>query len=241
VIDGEGGLPATVAGLFGAAYTLYVRRIGLYALLALTALAVEYVVDVALLQDSGLAIGLNIIVGSFLAATVSIGVAFDLARKATDWSTIVTAASLRWGVVAVVALVSQLVFMLFEPYVLLPPEETGYGLLLLPFIVLWGAIGIAEVVAAIEPTKSRLTLPLRALGKGLAVSCRFVNVGRLLLLSIVMCLPLFAENVFYGYLQTRAVAQAGFWAGVPIDALAAGPLQALATVFYIDFLRRAKR
>ena len=241
MIDGEGGLLVTVAGLFGATYSLYVRRFGLYALLALAALGVEYVVDVELLQDTGLAIGLNIIVGSFLAATVSIGVAFDLARKPADWSTIVTAASLRWGVVAAVALVSQLVFMLFEPYVVLPPEETGYGLLLLPFIALWGAIGIAEVVAAIEPTKSRLTLPLRALGKALAVSGRFANVGRLLLLSMVMCLPLFAENVLYAHLQTRGIAHAGFWASMPIDALAAGPLQALATIFYIDFLRRAKR
>lgn len=241
MIDGEGGLPASVAGLFGAAYVLYVRRIGLYALLALAALLVEYGVDVVLLQDTGLAIGLDIVIGSFLAATVSIGVAFDLARKETDWSTIVNAASLRWGVVAVVCLIGYLVFLLFEPYVFLPPEQTGYGLLLLPFVVLWGAIWIAQVVAAIEPTKSRLTLPLRALGKGLAVSGRFVNIGRLLLLSVVMSLPLFAENVLYSRLQARGFAEAGFWASIPIDVLAAGPLQALATVFYIDFLRRAKR
>jgi hypothetical protein len=241
VIDGEGGLPATVAGLFGAAYTLYARRFGLYALLAVAALAVEYGVDVLLLQDTGLAIGLDIVIGSFLAATVSIGVAFDLTRKDADWSTIVNAASLRWGVVAIVCLVGYMVFLLFEPYVLLPPEETGYGLLLLPFIVLWGAIWIAQVAAAIEPAKSRLTLPLRALGKGLAVSGRFANVGRLLLLSVVMSLPLFAENVLFGNLQARGIAEAGFWASIPIDALSTGPLQALATVFYIDFLRRAKR
>ncbi len=241
MIDGEGGLPATIAGLFGAAFGLYMRRLGLYALLALVALAVEYGVDVLLWPDTGLAIGLNIIVGSFLVATVSIGVAFDLTSKDADWSTIVTAASLRWGVVAVVCLVGYVVFLLFEPYMTLPPEETGYGLLLLPFIVLWGAVWIAQVVAAIEPAKSRLTLPLRALGKGLAVSVRFVNIGRLLLLSLTMSLPLFAENVLFGTLQAHGVPQAVFWASYPIDAFSTGPLQALATVFYIDFLRRAKR
>ncbi len=241
MIGDDNGLPASIVGLFGTALALYVRRIRLYALLALCALAVEYVVDVALLQDTGLAIGLSIIVGSFLAATVSIGVAFDLARKEADWSTIVAAASLRWGVVAVIGLVDYLLLLLFAPYVFLPPDQTGYGLLLLPFIVLWGAVWIAQVVAAIEPTKSRLTLPLRALGKGLAVSGRFVNLGRLVMLSIVMMVPFFAETVLYAQLQARGVAEAEFWAGIPIDAIALGPLQALATVFYVDFLRRAKR
>jgi len=42
-------------------------------------------------------------------------------------------------------------------------------------------------------------------------------------------------------LQAHAVPNAWFWASVPLDMLTLGPLQALATVFYIDFLRRAKR
>jgi hypothetical protein len=32
-----------------------------------------------------------------------------------------------------------------------------------------------------------------------------------------------------------------FWANVPLDAIALGPLQALSTVFYLDFLRRTQR
>ena len=241
MIDEDKGLPASIAGLFATAFSLYRRRIGLYALLALLALAVEFVVDVLVLPDPGLFIGLDIVVGSFLAATVSIGMAFDLAHKDADWSTVVTAASLRWGVVAVVSLVGYLVYLLFQPYVFLPPDQTGYGLLLLPFVVLWGAVWIATVVAAIEPVKSRLTLPLRALGKGLAVSTRFVNVRRLILLSILLTLPLFAEYPLLVQLQARGVPDAFFWGNVPIDVLTIGPLQALATVFYIDFLRRAKR
>jgi hypothetical protein len=241
VIGDENGLPATIAGLFGTAFVLYVRRFALYAALALIALIVQYVVDVVLLQDPGLVVGLDIVVGAFLAATVSIGVAFDLARKDADWSTIVMAASLRWGVVAIIGLIGYLLLCLFGPFLSLPPEQTGYGLLLLPFIVLWGAVWVAQVAAAIEPVKSRLMLPLRALGKGLAVSARFVNLGRLLVLSIALILPLLAETVLLAQLQARGVPDGWFWASIPIDAITLGPLQALATVFYIDFLRRAKR
>jgi hypothetical protein len=241
VIGDENGLPASLVGLFGTAFALYVRRFALYTLLALCALVVEYLVDVTLLQDAGLVVGLDIVVGAFLAATVSIGVASDLARKDADWSTIVAAASLRWGVVAIVGLIGYLLLCLFAPFLSLPSEQTGYGLLLLPFIVLWGAVWVAQVAAAIEPAKSRLTLPLRALGKGLAVSTRFVNLGRLLVLSVVLILPFLAETVLLAQLQARAVPDGWFWASIPIDALTLGPLQALATVFYIDFLRRAKR
>ncbi len=241
MIGDDNGLPASVAGLFGTAFSLYARRFGLYAILALCALLVEYAVDVAVLADRGLIAGLDIIIGAFIAAGVSIGVAFDVARKEADWSTVVAAASLRWGVVAIVALVGYAVLWVFGPFLALPPDETGYGLLLLPFVVLYGAIWIAQAVAAIEPAHTRLTLPLRALGKGLTVSGRFANLGRLLIFSVVVVIPALAETVLLEQFLARGVANAWFWANVPLDVITIGPLQAIATVFYIDFLRRAKR
>ena len=241
MIGDDKGLPASVTGLFGTAFTLYVRRINLYASLALAAFGVQLFVDLAVMQDSGLAIGLNIVVGSFVAAAVSIGIAFDIARKEADWSTIFNAASLRWGVVAIVCGVAYLIQQLFWPQVFLPPEQTGYGLLLLPFILMWGAVFMAQVVAAIDPAKSRLTLPFVALAKGLVVSAQFVNLGRLMMFSVLLTLPLIAESLLYAPMQTRGVPEAWFWAQVPLEAIVVGPLQALATVFYIDFLRRAKR
>jgi hypothetical protein len=241
VIGDDKGLPASIAGLLGTAFTLYVRRIKLYATLALAAFAVQFLVDLAVMQDTGLAIGLNIIVGSFVAAAVSIGVAFDIARKDADWSTIFNAASLRWGVVAIICLIDYFVQLLFWPNVFLPPEQTGYGLLLIPFVIMWGAVFMAQVVAAIDPAKSRLSLPFVALVKGLVVSAQFVNLGRLMLFSVLLTLPLIAEFLLGRYLMMRGVAEVDFWAGVPLDAITLGPLQALATVFYVDFLRRAKR
>lgn len=241
MIGDDKGLPASITGLFGTAIGLYARRFPYYGLLTLIAIGVQYVVDTQVMLDSGLLVGLDVVVGSFLAASVSIGVAFDLAGKEADWSRIMTAASLRWGVVTLISLIALLVQWLFIPYVLLPADDTVYGLLLLPFIVLWGAITLATVVAAIEPTQSRLRLPLVALGKALAVSVQFVNLGRLMVLSVLLSLPLFAELLLAAYLKSRNVGDLDFWSDVPIDMITLGPLQAIATIFYVDFLRRAKR
>jgi hypothetical protein len=241
VIGDDKGLPVSIVGLFGTALGLYARRFPLYALLTLIAIGVQYIVDEQVMLDSGLLLGLDIVVGAFLAATVSIGVAFDLAGKEADWSRIMTAASLRWGVVTLISLIAFMVQLLFMPYVQLPADDTAYGLLLLPFIVLWGAVQLATVVAAIEPTQSRLRLPLIALGKALSVSAQFANLGRLMVLSVLLSLPLFAEILLGAYLKAHNVRDLDFWSNVPIDMLALGPLQAIATIFYVDFLRRAKR
>jgi hypothetical protein len=236
------GLPASIAGLFGMAFALYARRFAMYASLAIIALGVQYIVDTQLTPDDyGMLIGLDIVVDSFIAAAVSIGVAFDLAGKEADWSRIITAASLRWGVVGLISLIAFFVSQLFIPYMVLPSEQTGYGLLLLPFVILWGAVIIATVPAAIDPATSRLLLPLLALGKGMAVSTRIVNLGRLMLFSVLLTLPVVAEILLGSSLHMHNVALIGFWASIPIDTICLGPLQAIATVLYVDFLRRAGR
>jgi len=241
VIGNDKGLPASIAGLFGTALGFYARRLPFYAVLALLAIGVQYIVDTEVLLDVGLAIGLEIVLQAFLAASVSIGVAFDLARKEANWSRIMTAASLRWGVVTVILVIGWLVQELYAPDIGLSPDQSGYGLLFLPFIMISGVIALASVVAAIEPTQSRLRLPLIALGKALAVSAQFVNLGRLLVLSVLLTLPMLADIWLLGSLQSHHIANLDFWSGIPLDMITLGPLQAIATVFYVDFLRRAKR
>lgn len=237
-----GNLPTSVAGLFVTAGALFARRFPLYAVITLLAIGVQYIVDVVVMpDDTGLLIGLDIVIGSFLAALVSIGVAFDLAGKDADWSGIFTAASLRWGVVTFVGLIAFLVFSLFAPYLTLPSDQTFYGLLLLPFILIWAAVNMASVVAAIEPIQSRLRLPLIALGKGMGVSTRFINVGRLMLYALLLLVPIYVEMFAETWMTGHHVSDAMFWSNVTVDMLTLGPLQALATVFYVDFLRRAGR
>jgi hypothetical protein len=102
-------------------------------------------------------------------------------------------------------------------------------------------VWIATVPASIDPVASRLRLPLLALGKGMAVSTRVMNLGRLMLFSILLTLPVVGEIALGSVLRMHNVALIGFWADIPIDMLTLGPLQAIATVLYIDFLRRAGR
>jgi hypothetical protein len=240
VISDDNRLPKTVTGLFSVTAALYARRAPLYLALAAIAIAVQYVVDVLLPHTDGLVIGLAIIVDAYFIAAVSIGVAFDLAGKPADWSTVLLAANQRWGVVSVVSLIYQFVFFYLEPNVFGSPDDTGYGLLILPIVVFWGAISLAQVVAAIEPVKSQLTLPMLALGKGMAVGLKWTNLGRLVLLSMIVVLPTFADGVLSQVFLLHHVRDAAFWSGIPIDELTLGPIQALSTVFYVDFLRRAR-
>jgi hypothetical protein len=235
------GLPASVAGLFGTAAGLFARRFPLYATLTVLAISVQYAVDTLAAASTGLIIGLDLIVGAFIAATVSIGVAFDIAQKDADWSRIITAASLRWGVVTIVTFVAFFVQSQYVQIGTQPAPENGYGFIWLPFIVLWGAVTMGTVVAAIEPAKTRLLLPLVALGKGMAVSTHFVNLARLALYSLLLTVPLVIELFINHTLAVRHITIPEFWTDVPIDMIFTGPLQALATVLYIDFLRRAKR
>ncbi len=240
MISDDNRLPKSVAGLFGMAGTLYARRMPLYLALAAIALAVQYVVGVLLPHTDGLVTGLGIIVDAFFVAAVSIGVAFDVAGKDADWSTVLLAANERWGVVSIVCLAYWLVFVLLAPNVFGQPDDTGYGFLILPIVVFWGAISLGQVVAAIEPVKTQLSLPFLAIGKGMAVAFRWANVGRLVLLSLIIVLPTVACGVLAEVLVAHQVHDAAFWANVPLDALTVGPIQALSTVFYIDFLRRAR-
>jgi hypothetical protein len=51
-------------------------------------------------------------------------------------------------------------------------------------------------------------------------------------------LPTLVETVLGDQLAIRRVAGSQFIANIPIDALVTGPLQAIFTVFYLDFVRR---
>jgi hypothetical protein len=232
-------LPTSVGGLCGTAAALYVRRFGLYGLLALAAFALQYAVDVALPHTLGVVQALEVIVDAFVVAAVAIGVDRDLRGERPDTKTVLAAASLRWGVVAIAGFIYFLAVYALVRNVFGSPEETGYGFFIPLIVTLWGAIYLAQVVAAIEPAASRLQLPLLAVGKALAVSLRGRNLFRLATFSALLVIPTVLQAVLAGELEHRT-AQAAFWSEVPLDAITIGPLQALATIFYLDFVRRAR-
>jgi hypothetical protein len=234
-------LPTSIGGLFGSALGLYARRIALYAALAGIALAVQFVAGVVLPHTEGSGQALAVIVDAYLVAAVTIGVAGDVERNDAGWRAVLAAASERWGVVAIAGFVYFVAVYVLVRGVYGTPEETAYGLLIPPIITFWGAVSLAQVVAAIEPAKSRLMLPLISLGKALSVALRRANLGRLILLSVILTIPTLLQSTLYGALSERHVRDAFFWANVPFDAILGGPLQAISTLFYLDFVRRAAR
>jgi hypothetical protein len=227
--------------LLGTALALYARRIRPYALLAAAACVIQYIAATFVPHTLGSAQALAIVVDAYLIAAVSIGVARDLAGIGEGWRTILTAASERWGAVAIAGVLYLLVVLSLERGVFGSTEDTGYGLFIPPIIAFWGAVWLAQVVAAIEPVQSRLRLPLISIGRALSVSLRVANLGRLLFFSALLTLPVILQSGMFGALTARNVRDASFWANIPLDALLTGPLQAISTLFYLDFARRAQR
>ena len=68
MIGDDKGLPGSISGLFVTAFSLYVRRFVLYGSLAFVAFAVQLIVDLLVVYDTGLATGLEIIVDAFVLA-----------------------------------------------------------------------------------------------------------------------------------------------------------------------------
>lgn len=239
--EDSGRLPTSIGGLFGTALGLYARRFAGYTALAVVAVGLQYLVGVLVPHTTGIVIAMGVIVDAWIVATVAIGVAAGLEGQEPSWTLLLSAASLRWGVVAIAGFVYFLVVSVLEPGVLGPPAQLGYGLFVAPIIIAWGAVSLGQIAAAIEPAKSRLMLPFMALGKALTTSLQFVNLGRLIVLSVVLSLPLVAQQLLALALTARHVPDVLFWANVPLDALLAGPLTAISTLFYLDFVRRVAR
>lgn len=239
--DDPGRLPTSVGGLLLSAVRLYARRLPLYAGLASAAFAVQFLLGALLPHTPGTIAGLSLVVDAFLVAAITIGVAADLAEKDVDTGYVLSAASLRWGPVAVVSLAYLLASWALHDGIYGSFETTAYGLFVLPIAILWAAIELAQVVASIEPVRSRLRLPLLALGKAASVSLRPANLSRMVVLSLLLALPGLFQTILSDELSQRKLPDAVFWGNVPIDALSVGPLQAIATLFFLDFLRRASR
>lgn len=223
------------------ALALYARRLPLYALLAAAAFVIQLIAGTVLPHTTGTGQALELVVDAFLIGVVSIGIARDAAGTETSTSALLGGASERWGAVAIASLLYALVVFALVRNVFGSLEDTGYGIFVVPIIAIWGAVSLSQVVAAIEPVKSRLMLPVISIGKALSVAFRFVNLGRLLFLSALLTLPLILQGLLGSALTARHLGNAEFWADVPIDALLVGPLQAIATLFYLDFVRRADR
>jgi hypothetical protein len=240
VIDDRRPLPETIGGLALVAMRAYRRRLPLFFGVAFTGLVLEAVVAYLRPGDIGYFYAGSVVVDSLVAALVSIGVIADMrdAERPSDRAVADIALS-RWGIVAVVTTLIDIVTYFTGGAVFGPPEATAYGFLTLPIVVFWGSIAFATVMAATDEKTAPGLLILSSIGRSMTLALARQNIGRLVGLSIVAVLPTLIETVLYDQLQLRHVAAAQFIANIPIDALTTGPLQAIFSIFYLDFVRRS--
>jgi hypothetical protein len=241
MIDERRPLPESVGALVQIAVRAYLRRFRLYFGTAVAGLLCEAVIAYFEPKSDGFFFAGSIVVNSLLAALVTIGVVSD--TRGSDRlgdGVVANRAFERWGVVAAVTTLVDFVEVETGSSVFGPPDATAYWLLSLPIVVLWGSLGFASVIAALDDRASVGITILASLGRSFSLALARPNVGRLVALALVAVLPTFVEAVLLDQLQLRKIAGSQFIANVPIDALVAGPLQAVFTIFYLDFVRRSE-
>ncbi len=217
----------------------YRGRFRLYFGTALAGLALEAIIAYVRPGDMGFFQAGSILVDSLICALVTIGVVADMRADERKSDTAIADLALqRWGLVAVVTTLVDVVAAFTNDAVFGPPEDTGYGFLILPIVVAWGSLGFASVIAAVDEKTAPYILAFSSIGRSMALGLARQNLGRLIALAIVAVLPTFLEVVLAHQLELRKVGAWQFVGNIPIDALVTGPLQAVFTVFYLDFVRR---
>jgi hypothetical protein len=240
MIDDRRPLPESIGALVQIAYRSYRRRFRLFFGAAFAGLVFEALIAALRPGDTGFFYAGWVIVDSFLAALVTIGVVADM-READPLPDRAVAARAfgRWGIVAAVTTLVDIVTLTTSDSVFGPPEATAYGFLILPIVVFWGSVGFASVIAAIDEKTAPGLLIIVSIGRSVSLALARQNFGRLIVLAIVAVLPTLVEAVLADQLELRKVAAWQFIANIPIDVFITGPLQAVFTVFYLDFVRRS--
>lgn len=238
-------LPENTSGLFELAFVSYGRRLPLYLGFAGLAFILQFALTIAAPRlaptegiREGLAAGANFVIDAFLCGLVTIGVVADLrTRTRVGGRTILGDAVARWWILALLVVVVNLLFETMLQDVLTSGDPALLALAPV-FLIFLGALSLATVVAAVDRTTNEMLLPILSIGRSLQVALPFPNLGRLAVYSALLAIPTVISIIAIHELQARHVPFADFWAWIPIDVLTVGPLQALATIFYLDFVRR---
>ncbi|GAC1421261.1 MAG: hypothetical protein NVSMB5_14340 [Candidatus Velthaea sp.] len=237
-------LPESVGALFDTAFSLYGRRFALYATVTLAgfiiqagaaavfATAFPHVVPYAVAV-------LNVIVDAFIVGVVTIGVLADAGDSADVSGNDIAASTFgRLPVLIGVNFLVALIQLVIAPVYAVPTDLMLCALMLLVVAVIYGTLGFATVIAAGDAAASKGMLFLRSIGQSFRVAMAPQNLGRTALLGLCVLPVSLLQVVVLDQLQVRHVRGFDFLANIPIDALVVGPLQAVFTVFYLDFMRR---
>lgn len=233
-------LPESMGELFGAALRAYGRRLPLYLGAAVAAIAVQSILAFVFPNDGGIFAGASIVCEALIAAIVTIGVIGDLNVTETRPSNaaVFDAAVQRWWIVTGASLGLWAVGVVTIGQIFAPNQTPLDYFLILPLAVFAGSVSFAPAIAALDVTTRPELLVFSSIGRSLSLSLMRANLGRIVVLSIVALIPTLLETILSDVLHVRNIKASSFLGSVPLDTLAAGPLQAIFTVFYLDFVRR---
>jgi hypothetical protein len=240
MIEDRRPLPESSGALVQTALRAYRRRFALYFGTAVAGLIAEAIAAWLEPKNLGFLYAGSIVVDALISALVTLGVVSDIREGDRLGDRAVAGRAIeRWGIVAVVTALVEFVIFSTSDAVFGSPEATGFGFLILPIVVIWGSLSFATVIAALDDKTPLGVLAFSSIGRSFSLAVARQNFGRLTMLALVAVLPTLVENVLAHQLELRKVAGSLFIANIPIDALVTGPLQAIFTIFYLDFVRRS--
>jgi hypothetical protein len=236
--------PLSIGAIVDLALEAYRADLRFYLALALGAFALQAIVALPFHAIEGAQWwlqGINLAADAFLAGCVSVGVAGRLRDEPLAPGAILARIARRWWAIVLVDLIVWLIRVLTFDFVFGDAEATGYYLFVLPTLVLWGGLLSADVIASLDDETPPAALPGFALLRSAMLSWRSGNLVRVTLLSAMTLPALMLPMVLDDFFRLHGVPVHDFWSSIPLDALLAGPYQALFTVFYVDLRNRTDR
>lgn len=236
--------PQRFGALIDAALAAWAERWPFYLGLAGASVLLQLGLVVLFHFDALALVLVNAVVDGFLVAVVSIDVSMRVREEPIAPLVLLRAAALRWPVVTVVELLVTFIQISSFRAVFGNPDETLYGLLILPGLAVNGVVALATVVASIDASVPPYALPFYALMRSVFIAGGWPNLGRLTAGGAMLAVPTMLQQLLEHWLNAQRIAPgpASFWANVPLDALVLAPFQAFFTYLYLDFVvREVKR
>lgn len=221
----------------------WAARWPLYTAIAALSVGIEFGVSVVTRYDPVALFVSTPIVDGFATALVTLDVFARFSGNVPALRSLAAEALLRWPVVTCTLLVVLCCGFFVVPMVTGSAEDTLYGALILPGLVVMGVLGIVGSIATLERALPPLAVPGYSMLRGMIYAAAWPNLGRLAIAGAIAAVPVMAQLVLEQWLPARGLdsARVLFWANAPVDAICLAPLQAFFTYLYLDFTVREQR
>lgn len=182
----------------------------------------------------------NCLIDGYATAFFTIAIAAQRQEVKASAGEIARAALRRTPAVTIVYFGVPLVTFAFLPWIFGSADEMLYGIGALPWLIIFGVIYVATVIACLDTSRPGYAQPGFAILRSLMFLRSWANIWRLGIGGAIIVIPIMLEWLLAQYLAHRGMPtlQNNFWSNIPIDALVLGPTQAFFTYLYMDLIAR---